>query len=1538
MDKIRVNSNPEKLPYGEYNMVAPFWSDIDLKGTNFADIFYHLYDKYSVSNTSANEAEIFLKSAVSTLQSHNSEFENFTAATALLVTWDHVNPYPAITTAPSQNTTFQLLLVTDGDDTYAMYIYGDMGWTVDAGRIAVVGWQCGSQAYRNNPFSETTSVFRINEKIGNMGNTTGAWYYKLGHCQRKARNPALECVRWYQKEEADLGAIQQELDQAYSCPCSYSQLQLDRRFSVYRDGCFYATLPRPGFHTTATRRCCYNSYGSLEVQYPSGGHFVRHSPFLQPAAFLREDVEPRTVCCDLSDLCGLYLTELRPPDDCHLYQTPTLATYYGDPHLQTMDGLNYTFNGLGEYVLFQVEDQHKHLVFEIQARTASVSTSTNNNATIFTAVVVQDYLAGSSIQAELSQDKKDLLFYNNGNDISADIKGNFMSITNSSSIWTDGLVIIATLPSGVSVNITHNVQMLDVALTVPSDWRNNSDFTISGLLGNFNGDLTDDFTLPNGTTLSHTMHDEAIFHKFGEKWRTVLPSINRTNVFKYNPGRASSFYQHPEFLPLFLDTMNTTHEAEIACGRDDLECIYDYVVTGDATISNNTKYVKKTAAEKRIYTENHVPRVISDVQVNATVGKSVTVTATALDDDIDQNVTLIMSGSYEHQNMSKTNTSLQYVFTPDGVTPFNISFHAVDSAGGSSPTLQVRIVLCPNCSNNGNCYFLTSPNQNFLPLNCECPSGWLGSTCDIDFNGCQPNPCPTGTNCTDLSPAEQQRLGRPNNCTCREGFSLSDGKCTDIDECHNDDHGCNGTCHNTPGSYYCTCDKGYVLSSDGKACRDINECDLRLDNCDQKCNNTLGGFQCACHEGYNMTVNGTCKVIAAGSKTCAESGLNCSHCLEDSLGARCYCPRGLTLVNGTRCQDIDECSTKQRCDHTCSNIDGGFLCSCAPGYTLQVDKTTCKACTDPLMFGPNCSMSCAQCQHLQRCDQEKGCICEEGYTGSDCSDDIDECQRDSSPCSDNYEQCVNTIGSFICDCKEGYYRNPNGSCQNIDECTTGDYSCEEHASCHDNEGSYTCVCDKGFSRNGTQCKDIDECTLKTDNCVQDCENVEGSFNCLCHPGYVLNSDGFNCTTDVEDPCPIDCGIHAVCNASGPCVCERGYDNVTGICEKKDPCSGRLCTHGKCDNSTGFCQCHDGYFVDNTKLSCIACHDGTWGPNCTHRCTCGPKATSSACNHISGNCTCSPYWTGPNCTTHENECDRGVCGNGTCTNTPESYNCSCREGYSFNPDKRQCEDIDECTRMRDKICLQNSSCDNTDGGYVCKCHNGFQLQSDNVTCVPIPLKTDPTTTSIKATSTEHQSSATSATSNSTSTTKSQEHSIALAVGLGVGIPLLIIFVVVVGVCLYRRRGFKGDALVNENDPYNVRPAFGSLTSALRSHGRRRNDDVMRGMYNKYYSNWGTPGNTFKGTTLGGASSPEFYRSPKKNNPLEFIPHTHRADAPTSSSSAQGDDDHNPARDSNFSWDFLYQTLKPEEDFRLQRPVVSPAQPSEIPSGEMPASNV
>lgn len=39
--------------------------------------------------------------------------------------------------------------------------------------------------------------------------------------------------------------------------------------------------------------------------------------------------------------------------------------------------------------------------------------------------------------------------------------------------------------------------------------------------------------------------------------------------------------------------------------------------------------------------------------------------------------------------------------------------------------------------------------------------------------------------------------------------------------------------------------------------------------------------------------------------------------------------------------DRDECQSTP-CDHTCTNTEGSFECSCRSGYELQDDKKTCE--------------------------------------------------------------------------------------------------------------------------------------------------------------------------------------------------------------------------------------------------------------------------------------------------------------------------------------------------------------------------------------------------------------------------------------------------------------------------------------------------------------------------------------------------------------------------------------------------------------------
>ena len=60
------------------------------------------------------------------------------------------------------------------------------------------------------------------------------------------------------------------------------------------------------------------------------------------------------------------------------------VSFWGDPHLLTLDGFQYTFNGLGDYVLVRTRDRSLHL----HARTKRPTTTEGglSNATVISAL------------------------------------------------------------------------------------------------------------------------------------------------------------------------------------------------------------------------------------------------------------------------------------------------------------------------------------------------------------------------------------------------------------------------------------------------------------------------------------------------------------------------------------------------------------------------------------------------------------------------------------------------------------------------------------------------------------------------------------------------------------------------------------------------------------------------------------------------------------------------------------------------------------------------------------------------------------------------------------------------------------------------------------------------------------------------------------------------------------------------------------------------------------------------------------------------
>ena len=102
------------------------------------------------------------------------------------------------------------------------------------------------------------------------------------------------------------------------------------------------------------------------------------------------------------------------------------------------------------------------------------------------------------------------------------------------------------------------------------------------------------------------------------------------------------------------------------------------------------------------------------------------------------------------------------------------------------------------------------------------------------------------------------------------------------------------------------------------------------------------------------------------------------------------------------------------------------------------------------------------CQNGSECQNSEGsfqCICEQGWTGAFCEEDINECEED--PCNENdvlangYRQfCVNTPGSYNCACNGG--RAGDQCEEDYDECSSN--PCGDNRVCTNGENGYSCAC------------------------------------------------------------------------------------------------------------------------------------------------------------------------------------------------------------------------------------------------------------------------------------------------------------------------------------------------------------------------------------------------------------------------------------------------------------------------------------------------
>ncbi|KAI1288272.1 Fibulin-1 [Halotydeus destructor] len=281
-----------------------------------------------------------------------------------------------------------------------------------------------------------------------------------------------------------------------------------------------------------------------------------------------------------------------------------------------------------------------------------------------------------------------------------------------------------------------------------------------------------------------------------------------------------------------------------------------------------------------------------------------------------------------------------------------------------------------------------------------------------------------------------------NQCPVGSHYDEIWEKCEDDDECLSNPCSRNEVCRNNVGSYICepkeNCPDGMRPNTYFQGCVDIDECQDNKDSCksNETCVNTHGSFHCDCARGFEMK-DGVCQDVNECSLAMPVCDSITSICINNHGSYECKCKPGFERdrFNPHQCNNINECLDLTTCppEAACFDNQGSFRCICTNDLVLTKNNT-CE---------PSCPVGLTLDGHLLVCV------------------DIDECQDGEHACREN-ETCVNTLGSFHCDCARGF-QIKDGGCQDVDECSSAKPVCNSMTSnCINTHGSYNCQCKPGF--------------------------------------------------------------------------------------------------------------------------------------------------------------------------------------------------------------------------------------------------------------------------------------------------------------------------------------------------------------------------------------------------------------------------------------------------------------------------------------------
>ena len=273
---------------------------------------------------------------------------------------------------------------------------------------------------------------------------------------------------------------------------------------------------------------------------------------------------------------------------CDPNDSPAHST--GDPHITTLDGLSYSFQGHGEFEAIKSATDN----FEVQVRQEDVGNT--GKATMNTAVAIQ---TGTDVVCVIA--KPDRLYINNqlqnlGTFTTQSLKDG-ASVTKASENASDVLNVRHKNGDLVKVRFRGSY-LLDYSLYLAENRKTK----VSGLVGDYDGNKNNDVQIRNGAVLSGqgSLKFGDMYPTFADSWR-----ITQTNsLFQYDAGKTTATYTQKDFPkePISL-TADQRAKAEGICRAAGVTnepflsgCIVDVGITGDASLASSSLWGQKADA------------------------------------------------------------------------------------------------------------------------------------------------------------------------------------------------------------------------------------------------------------------------------------------------------------------------------------------------------------------------------------------------------------------------------------------------------------------------------------------------------------------------------------------------------------------------------------------------------------------------------------------------------------------------------------------------------------------------------------------------------------------------------------------------------------------------------------------------------------------------------------------------------------------------------------------------------------------------------